>query len=163
MLLKEAVSLHPNDTVLFHAAAGGIGLLFTQWARKLGIHVIGTVSDDAKAIFARQAGCLEVINYAKEDFVARVADITDGKGVAAVFDAVGRDTLVKSLKTLRPRGVLAAFGKASGPPPAIDPFLLAPKSLCLTWPIDRTIRRTVNRSNKAPPICLMQLAKAFST
>lgn len=135
MLLKEAVSLHPNDTVLFHAAAGGVGLIFTQWARELGIRVIGTVSDDAKASFAREAGCLAVINYAKEDFVERVADITKGEGVAAVFDAVGRDTFLKSLETLKPRGVLAAFGEASGPPPTISPSLLAPKSLYVTWPI----------------------------
>ena len=135
MLLKETTPLHRGDTVLFHAAAGGVGLLFTQWARTLGIRVIGTVSDDAKAAAARHAGCVEVINYAREDFVERVCAITDGEGVAAVFDAVGRDTFLKSLETLRPRGVLAAFGKASGDPPALDPFLLAAKSLYVTWPI----------------------------
>jgi NADPH2:quinone reductase len=135
MLLKEAVSLNPGDTVLFHAAAGGVGLLFIQWARALGIRVIGTVSDDAKAAVARHAGCVEVVNYVREDFVERVRAITNGEGVAAVFDAVGRDTFLKSLETLRPRGVLAAFGKASGDPPALDPFLLAPKSLYVTWPI----------------------------
>jgi NADPH:quinone reductase len=135
MLLKETVPLHPGDTVLFHAAAGGIGLLFAQWGRALGIRVIGTVSDDAKAAVARHAGCVEVINYARQDFVERVRAITNGEGVAAAFDAVGRDTFLKSLETLRPRGVLAAFGKASGDPPALDPFLLAPKSLYVTWPI----------------------------
>jgi NADPH:quinone reductase len=135
MLLKEAVSLNPGDTVLFHAAAGGVGLLFAQWARAVGIRVIGTVSDDAKAAVARHAGCVEVVNYVRQDFVERVRAITNGEGVAAVFDAVGRDTFLKSLETLRPRGVLAAFGKASGDPPALDPFLLAPKSLYVTWPI----------------------------
>jgi NADPH2:quinone reductase len=135
MLLKETVPLHPSDTVLFHAAAGGVGLLFAQWARALGIRVIGTVSDDAKVAVARHAGCVEVINYVRQDFVERVRAITNGEGVAAVFDAVGRDTFLKSLETLRPRGVLAAFGKASGDPPAFDPFLLAPKSLYVTWPI----------------------------
>jgi NADPH2:quinone reductase len=135
MLLKETVPLHRGDTVLFHAAAGGVGLLFAQWARALGIRAIGTVSDDAKAAAARHAGCVEVINYAKEDFVERVRAITNGEGVAAVFDAIGRDTFLKPLETLRPRGVLAAFGKASGDPPALDPFLLAPKSLYVTWPI----------------------------
>ena len=135
MLLKETVPLRPGDTVLFHAAAGGVGLLFAQWARSLDIRVIGTVSDDAKAVVARQAGCVEVINYVGQDFVERVRILTDGEGVAAAFDAVGRDTFLKSLETLRPRGVLAAFGKASGNPPALDPFLLAPKSLYVTWPI----------------------------
>jgi NADPH2:quinone reductase len=135
MLLKEAVTLHPGDTVLFHAAAGGVGLIFAQWARALGIRVIGTVSSDAKAAAARRAGCFEVINYATQDFAERVREITDGQGVAAVFDAIGRETFRKSLETLRPRGVLAAFGKASGDPPALDPFLLAPRSLSVTWPI----------------------------
>ena len=90
---------------------------------------------DAKAAAARDAGCVEVINYAKEDFVERVRALTNGNGVAAAFDSVGGDTLHKSLQTLKPRGVLVAFGKASGDPPALDPFLLAPRSLYVTWPI----------------------------
>ena len=113
---------------------GGVGLLFAQWARALGVRVIGTVSNDAKAAAARQAGCIEVIDYAKEDFLARVRDLTGGEGVAAVFDSIGRDTFMKSLEVLRPRGVLVAFGQASGSPPAFDPFLLAPKALHVTWP-----------------------------
>jgi NADPH2:quinone reductase len=135
MLLKDTVPLHPGETVLFHAAAGGVGLLFAQWARALGIRVVGTVSDDAKMAAARQAGCVEVINYLTQDFVERVRAITNGEGVAAAFDAVGRDTFLKSLETLRPRGVLAAFGSASGDPPTFDPSRLAPKSLYVTWPI----------------------------
>jgi NADPH:quinone reductase len=134
MLLKEVVPLQSDDVVLFHAAAGGVGLLFAQWARALGVRVIGTVSNDAKAAAARQAGCIEVIDYAKEDFLARVRDLTGGEGVAAVFDSIGRDTFMKSLEVLRPRGVLVAFGQASGSPPAFDPFLLAPKALHVTWP-----------------------------
>jgi NADPH:quinone reductase len=134
MLLKEVVPLQRHDTVLFHAAAGGVGLLFTQWARALGIRVIGTVSSEAKAAAARWAGCVEVIDYMKEDFVTRVRDLTGGEGVAAVFDSIGRDTFLKSLEALRPRGVLAMFGQASGSPPAFDPFLLAPKALYVTWP-----------------------------
>lgn len=134
MLLKEVVPLQSDDVVLFHAAAGGVGLLFAQWARALGVRVIGTVSNDAKAAAARQAGCIEVIDYAKEDFLARVRDLTGGEGVAAVFDSIGRDTFMKSLEVLRPRGVLVAFGHASGSPPAFDPFLLAPKALHVTWP-----------------------------
>ena len=134
MLLKEVAPLQPDDTVLFHAAAGGVGLLFAQWARALGVRVIGTVSNEVKAAAARRAGCAEVINYVKEDFVAHVRDLTGGEGVAAVFDSIGRDTFLKSLEVLRPRGVLAAFGQASGSPPAFDPFLLAPKALHVTWP-----------------------------
>ena len=163
MLLKEAVTLNSGDTVLFHAAAGGVGLLFAQWARALGIRVIGTVSDDAKVAAARHAGCVEVINYARQDFVESVRTITDGEGVAAVFDAVGRDTFLKSLETLRPRGVLAIFGKASGDPPALDPFLLAPNSLYVTWPIRPNYTAVASSSKPAPPTCSMPLAEAFST
>jgi NADPH2:quinone reductase len=134
MLLKEIARLERNDTVLFHAAAGGVGLLFAQWARAVGVRVIGTVSNEAKATAARQAGCVEVIDYMKDDFVARVLALTNGEGVVAVFDSIGRDTFLKSLDVLRPRGVLAAFGQASGSPPAFDPFLLAPKALHVTWP-----------------------------
>jgi NADPH2:quinone reductase len=134
MLLKEVTPLQSDDTVLFHAAAGGVGLLFAQWARALGVRVIGTASNEAKAAAARRAGCVEVIDYVKEDFLARVRDLTRGEGVAAVFDSIGRDTFLKSLEALRPRGVLVAFGQASGSPPAFDPFLLAPKALRVTWP-----------------------------
>jgi NADPH2:quinone reductase len=134
MLLKEVVALQPGDTVLYHGAAGGIGLIFAQWARALGIRVIGTVSSAAKAAAARAAGCVETIDYRGQDFVERVKAITGGDGVAAVFDSVGQDTFLKSLETLRPRGTLVAFGVASGQPPAIAPFLLAPKGLYVTWP-----------------------------
>lgn len=135
MLLKDVVPLHPGDTVLYHGAAGGVGLLFAQWARALGIRVIGTVSNAEKAAAARAAGCIETIDYRAQDFVEQVKAITGGEGVAAVFDSVGQDTFMKSLESLRPRGALVAFGKASGNPPAIDPFLLAPKGLYVTWPI----------------------------
>ncbi len=135
MLLKDVVPLHPGDTVLYHGAAGGVGLLFAQWARALGIRVIGTVSNAEKAAAARAAGCIETIDYRTQDFVEQVKAITGGEGVAAVFDSVGQDTFMKSLESLRPRGALVAFGKASGNPPAIDPFLLAPKGLYVTWPI----------------------------
>jgi len=134
MLLKSVVPLQRGDTVLLHAAAGGVGLLVAQWARALGLRVIGTVSGAAKVAAAREAGCAEVIDYVREDFVARVQTLTGGEGVVAVFDGVGRDTFLKSLHTLRPRGTLVAFGKASGDPP-LDPFLLAPKSLHVAWPI----------------------------
>ena len=135
ILLKEAVRLAPGDTVLFHAAAGGTGLIFSQWAQSLGIRVIGTVSSPAKAAAALKAGAVAVIDYTKEDFVDRVRAITKGEGVTAVFDAIGRDTFLRSLDVLKPRGTLVAFGKASGHPPQIDPFLLSSKALSLTWPI----------------------------
>jgi NADPH:quinone reductase len=135
MLLKEVVPLRPGDTVLYHGAAGGVGLLFAQWAKALSIRVIGTVSNEEKAAAALAAGCIETIDYRTQDFVERAKAITGGEGVAAVFDSVGRDTFLRSLETLRPRGALVAFGKASGDPPAIDPFLLAPKALYITWPI----------------------------
>jgi NADPH2:quinone reductase len=87
-----------------------------------------------EAAAARQAGCVEVIDYSKQDFVTRARELTGGDGVAAVFDSIGRDTFLKSLEVLRPRGTLAVFGQASGSPPTFDPFLLAPKALHITWP-----------------------------
>jgi NADPH:quinone reductase len=132
-LLKEVTSLVPGDTILYHAAAGGVGQIFVQWAKVLGLKVIGTVSDERKSQIARKAGCDEVINYSTEDFVARVRALTDGVGVKAVFDSVGKDTFRGSLAALKPRGTLVQFGKASGNPPSIDPFELAPRALHLTW------------------------------
>lgn len=134
-LLKETVNLQAGDTVLYHAAAGGVGQLFTQWAKALGLRVIGTVSSDEKMAIALQAGCSHVINYRTENFAARVMQITGNEGVKAVFDSVGKDTFVDSLAVLQPRGTLVVFGKASGNPPLINPFDLAPRSLNLTWPV----------------------------
>jgi NADPH:quinone reductase len=134
-LVKEVVPLKPGDTVLYHAAAGGVGLIFVQWATSLGIRVIGTVSTKEKARLALEAGCVAVINYNTEDFVARTFALTGGVGVKAVFDSVGKDTFKGSLEVLKPRGALVQFGKASGSPEPIDPFELAPRSLYLTWPI----------------------------
>jgi threonine dehydrogenase-like Zn-dependent dehydrogenase len=134
-LVKEVVPLKPGDTVLYHAAGGGVGLIFVQWATSLGIRVIGTVSTKEKARLALEAGCVAVINYNTEDFVARTFALTGGVGVKAVFDSVGKDTFKGSLKVLKPRGALVQFGNASGSPEPIDPFELAPRSLYLTWPI----------------------------
>jgi NADPH:quinone reductase len=134
-LLKEVTPLQPGDTLLYHAAAGGVGQLFTQWGNALGFEIIGTVSTQEKAEIARQHGCAHVINYSTEDFVARVMEITDGKGVRATFDAVGKDTFVKSLQTLAVKGMLVVFGKASGDLPDVNPFTLAPRALQLSWPI----------------------------
>jgi NADPH2:quinone reductase len=127
--------LHAGDTVLFHAAAGGVGLIFCQWAKALGIHVIGTAGSDAKCAMAREAGAAHVINYATEDFEARVKEITGGKGVKVVFDAVGKDTWDKSLNCLSMFGLMVSFGNASGPVAPFSPGILAPKgSLYVTRP-----------------------------
>jgi NADPH:quinone reductase len=116
------------------ASVNPVTLTTPAQAQALGIHVIGTVSSEVKAAAARQAGCVEVSDYTKEDFVTRVRELTGSDGVTAVFDSIGRDTFLKSLEVLRPRGALVAFGQASGSPPTFDPFLLAPKALHVTWP-----------------------------
>jgi NADPH:quinone reductase len=117
-LLQDSYPVRPGDTVLVHAAAGGMGLLLTQLATKLGARVIGTVSTSDKEKLARQAGAAEVIGY--DDVAARVRELTGGDGVPAVYDGVGRDTFDASLASLRPHGVLVLFGYASGPVPPFD-------------------------------------------
>jgi len=134
-LLKEMLPLNAGDTVLYHAAAGGVGQIVAQWGRGLGLKVIGTVSDERKAEVARAAGCSDVINYRTENFVDRVMEITKGRGVRAVFDSVGKDTFKDSLRALAVRGMLVVFGKASGDLPDVNPFDLAPRSMQLAWPI----------------------------
>ena len=134
-LLRETYPVQRGDTILIHAAAGGLGLIFCQWAKHLGATVIGTVSSAAKGEVARAHGCDHVIVYGKEDFVARVREITGGKGVATVYDSVGKDTFEGSLNCLRPRGVLASFGEASGDPEPIAPRRLgALGSIYVTHP-----------------------------
>ncbi len=125
--------LQPGDFVLFHAAAGGVGLIACQWARALGLRLIGTAGSDAKCALAKANGAAFVINYSTEDFLARVKDITGGRGVKAVYDSVGKDTWDKSLDCLAPFGLMASFGNASGPVAPFAPGLLGPKgSLYLT-------------------------------
>jgi NADPH2:quinone reductase len=134
-LLRSIVPLHRGDTILFHAAAGGVGLIASQWARHLGLRVIGTVSTEAKAEVARAHGCDEIIFYGREDVAKRVREITDGRGVPVVFDTVGKDTWQASLDSLARRGMLVCAGTASGPFPPIDPMLLVVKgSLFVTRP-----------------------------
>jgi len=134
-LTHSTFSLKAGDTALVHAAAGGTGLLVVQMARMLGARVIGTVSTEAKAAIAREAGANEVILYNSQDFAAEAKRLTDGRGVDVVYDSVGAATFLKSLDSLRPRGMLVAFGNASGPIPAIEPLLLSQKgSLFLTRP-----------------------------
>jgi NADPH2:quinone reductase len=125
--------LHPGDFVLFHAAAGGVGLIACQWAKAMGLQLIGTAGSDAKCALALEMGAAYAINYSTEDFSARVKDITGGKGVRVVYDSVGKDTWDKSLDCLAPFGLMASFGNASGPVPPFAPGLLGPKgSLYLT-------------------------------
>ena len=115
------------EDVLFHGAAGGVGLIACQWAKALGYQLIGTAGSDAKCALAREHGAAHVINYAKEDFLARVKEITGGKGVKVVYDSVGKDTWDKSLDCLQPFGLMASFGNASGPAPAFAPGILGAK------------------------------------
>jgi NADPH:quinone reductase len=124
-----------GDTILWHAAAGGVGLIACQWARALGVDLIGTVSSEEKAQLAREHGAAQTILYTKEDFVARVDELTNGKKVPVVYDSVGKDTFLKSLDCLQPRGLLALFGNSSGPVEALNTGLLAAKgSLYVTRP-----------------------------
>jgi NADPH2:quinone reductase len=135
MLLLDAYRVKPGDTILIHAAAGGVGLIMCQWAKHLGATVIGTVSSDAKAAVARAHGCDHVIVYTREDFAARVREITSGEGVPVVYDSVGKATFEGSLKCLRRRGVMASFGEASGDPDPMPPRRLgALGSIYLTHP-----------------------------
>ena len=124
-----------GDTVLWHAAAGGIGLIACQWARALGVNLIGTVSSEEKAKLARELGAAHTIIYTREDFQARVMEITGGKKVPIVYDSVGKDTFMKSLDCLQPRGLMVSFGNASGAVGATDLGILASKgSLYITRP-----------------------------
>ncbi len=137
-LLKKTLpqgGLQPGDFILFHAAAGGVGLIACQWARALGLQLIGTTGSDEKCALALQNGAAHAINYRRDDFVARVKDITGGRGVKAVYDSVGQDTFEKSLDVLQPFGLLANFGNASGKAPPVDLGVLAAKgSLYVTRP-----------------------------
>jgi NADPH2:quinone reductase len=134
-LLRRTYRVQPGDAILLHAAAGGVGLIASQWARHLGATVIGTVGNDEKAELARAHGCHHAIVYTRENFVERVREITGGQGVAVVYDSVGKDTFTGSLDCLRPLGMMVSFGNASGPVPPFEPGILAAKgSLFLTRP-----------------------------
>jgi len=123
-LLKQTYAVKPGDTILVHAAAGGVGLIMCQWAKHLGATVIGTVSSDEKADLARAHGCDHPIVYTREDFVARVKEITGGAGLPVVYDSVGRETFEGSLQCLRRLGIMASFGEASGEPDPVPPHRL---------------------------------------
>lgn len=134
-LVRKTYRVQPGETVLWHAAAGGVGLIACQWLRALGVKTIGTVGSDEKAKLAKAHGCDHTVVYTREDFAKRVRELTGGAGVPVVYDAVGKDTFAGSLDCLRPRGLMVSFGNASGPTGPIDPLVLSVKgSLFLTRP-----------------------------
>lgn len=134
-LLRRTYKVQPGDTILFHAAAGGVGLIACQWAKHLGATVIGTVGSEEKAELAKAHGCDHTILYRDENFVDRVKEITNGEGVPVVYDSIGKDTYPESLDALRPFGLMVSFGNASGAIEGFNPGLLGPKgSLYFTRP-----------------------------
>lgn len=134
-LMRRIRAFRSGDTLLLHAAAGGVGLIVSQWAKLLGVTVIGTVSTDAKAELAKAHGCTHTINYSHEDVAARVRELTGGRGADVVFDSVGKNTFMASLDSLKRRGLMVCVGTASGPIDGFNPNLLAMKgSLYLTRP-----------------------------
>ena len=134
-LLNDSYQVKPGDVVLFHAAAGGVGLIACQWLKALGATVIGTVGSEEKAALAKAHGCDHTINYNKENFVERTRELTNGKGVPVVYDSIGKDTFMQSLDCLSPRGMMVTYGNASGPVPPVDVSILGGKgSLKLTRP-----------------------------
>jgi NADPH:quinone reductase len=134
-LLRRTYRVHPGDTILIHAAAGGVGLIVCQWAKALGATVIGTVGSDEKAALAGAHGCDHAIVYSRENFTERVREITGGAGVSVVYDSIGKDTFTGSLDCLRPLGMMVTFGNSSGPVPPLDLLELSRRgSLFITRP-----------------------------
>ena len=134
-LLHKTYAVSSGETILFHAAAGGVGQIFCQWAKSLGCKVIGTVGSDEKINLAKKNGCDEVINYSKEDFAKKVMELTNGKGLPVVYDGVGKSTFEKSLQCLKTRGMMVSFGNASGALSPIDVTkMLQPKGLFFVRP-----------------------------
>ncbi len=131
-LLHDSYAVRPGDTVLVHAAAGGMGLMLCQWAKHLGCTVLGTVGSDDKAAIARDHGCDHPIVYTRDDFAAAVMDLTGGRGVNGIYDAVGKDTFEKGIGCLAERGHIVSYGQASGPLDPLDLAVLTPKSLTIT-------------------------------
>ena len=160
-LMRRIWPLKSGDTILLHAAAGGVGLIVSQWAKLLGLSVIGTVSSEAKADVARKHGCDHVILYTREDVAKRVRELTNGAGVAVAYDSVGKDTFAGSIDSLKKRGLLVCVGTASGPVPPIDATQLAIKgSVYVTRPAladyiadpaEKTRARAASSSNTSPP------------
>jgi NADPH:quinone reductase len=142
-LIRQVYKVQAGDTILIHAAAGGVGLIVSQWAKALGATVIGTVSSDAKAALAKANGCDHPIIYTRDNFVEKVLEITGGKKLPVVYDSIGKDTWPASLDVLRPRGTMVSFGQASGPIPPVDLGIFAQKgSLVFTRPTLMTFTAT---------------------
>ena len=149
-LFRQTYRLEPGQTILFHAAAGGVGLIACQWARALGVKLIGTVSNSEKAQLAKQHGAWEVIDYSRENVVERVKELTGGKKVPVVYDGVGKDTWNTSLDCLQPRGLMVSFGNASGPVEGVNLGILASKgSLYVTRPTLGTYTSTLEQLQAA--------------
>ncbi len=149
-LLHKTYPVSNGETILFHAAAGGVGQIFCQWAKSLGCKVIGTVGSDEKVNLAKKYGCDEIINYTKEDFAKKVMEITNGKGVPVVYDGVGKATLLKSLECLKTRGMMVSFGNASGARDPINvPKMLQPKGLFFVRPSMGQYLSTNEEKNEA--------------
>ena len=158
-LLHKTYPVKSGETILFHAAAGGVGQIFCQWAKSLGCKVIGTVGSEEKVEIAKKNGCDEIINYNKEDFAKKVMEITDGEGVPVVYDGVGKSTFEKSLECLRTRGMMISFGNASG---ALDPInvpkMLQPKGLFFVRPAMGQYLGTNEELNEAAKILFEKIS-----
>ena len=147
-LFRQTYPLKAGETILFHAAAGGVGLIACQWARALGVTMIGTVGSDDKAALAKANGCAHTIVYTRDDFVAKTKELTGGKGVPVVYDGIGKDTFPQSLDCLQPRGLFVSYGNASGPVAAFNLGLLAQKgSLYVTRPTLASYATTREQTN----------------
>ena len=158
-LLHKTYPVSSGETILFHAAAGGVGQIFCQWAKSLGCKVIGTVGSEEKVEIAKKNGCHEIINYNKEDFSKKVMEITAGKGVSVVYDGVGKSTFEKSLKCLRARGMMVSFGNASGSLDPINvPKMLQPKGLFFVRPAMGQYLGTQEELNEAAKVLFEKIS-----
>ena len=158
-LLHKTYPVKPGETILFHAAAGGVGQIFCQWAKSLNVKVIGTVGSDEKIEIAKKNGCEEVINYTKDDFSKKVMELTNGKGLPVVYDGVGKSTFEKSVQCLKTRGMMVSFGNASGALSPIDvPKTLQPKGLFFTRPSMGQYLGTNEELNEAAKILFEKIS-----
>ena len=157
-LLHKTYPVTSGETILFHAAAGGVGQIFCQWAKSLGVKVIGTVGSDEKIDLAKKNGCEEVINYSKEDFAKKVMEITKGEGLTVVYDGVGKETFEKSTECLKTRGMMISFGNASGALSPIDvPKALQPKGLYFVRPSMGQYLRNREEINEASKMLFQKI------
>tara|TARA_Y100001970_G_scaffold212137_1_gene259043 strand:+ start:4428 stop:5399 length:972 start_codon:yes stop_codon:yes gene_type:complete len=158
-LLHKTYSVSPGETVLFHAAAGGVGQIFCQWAKSLGVKIIGTVGSDEKISLAKKNGCDEVINYSKEDFSKKVMELTNGEGLQVVYDGVGKETFEKSTQCLKTRGMMISFGNASGALTPIDVTkILQPKGLYFVRPSMGQYLRNREELNEASKMLFKKIS-----